>query len=399
MKKQIIIGAAIAVIATPALASKARLVALGEEITGSQYIKDSRNVFLNAAHVNNYKNFVVMELGNDGTSAKNDTESDAQAEGGVFAGHGNMVYGLYLGAESAQAYEARQVLNVSDRRVHQDNQLDVFVGGDAGIKWGANLTYQSNKDDDGDIKNDSLSARLGVMENNWEAFVNLSLVNKFEGDLGGGTEDEEFNGKLGYEIGGTLNAGPGKAFAFWRHSGWEQETDVAVGAGTGAAYTGEADVKFDRYIIGYGVESKISDKTTMFWKASYLGNKRKLETDDGDADLNDYRVPVVVGLEHDANEWLVLRGSVTHNLVAQADNDYDSTLTTAGVNVAFTNVAYKSGKRTIASSTNVNTGATIHFGDFSVDGLLGLNGGTSTAESGILGTDNLLARVAMSYKW
>jgi len=55
MKKQLTVALGLAVLATPAFASKARLQALGEDVNGSFYVNDLRNVFLNAANVNNYK--------------------------------------------------------------------------------------------------------------------------------------------------------------------------------------------------------------------------------------------------------------------------------------------------------------------------------------------------------
>jgi len=402
MHKHLAFGASLAVIAAPAFATKARLVALGEDVIGSQYLSDSRNVFLNAAAINDYKNLVVFEWGGDGSTApvaKLDTDSRAQAEGGVFYGHGNLVYGVYLGGESSQSHDARRFLALDDRRVHQDNQLDFFLGGDTGLKWGANLTYSQNKSDTEDIDSKTLSSRLGVNGGMWEAFANLSLVNKFEGNIGGGTNDEEFEGNLGYEIGGTFNTGKGKVFGYWRHSGWEQESDEAIAGTAGPAYVGEAEVAIDRYIVGWGREDKVSDRATLIYKASLQMNRRKLETDtDGDAQLNDQFVPVVVGLEYDSASWLTLRGSITHNIWGKADNEIDDTVTAAGLNTIVTNT-YSEGKRTIANSTNVNAGATLKFGDFNVDGLIGTGSGTSASESGVLTTDNLMSRVAMTYKF
>jgi hypothetical protein len=412
--KNLIIGMSVLAFAMPAFATKARLVALGEEITGSLYISDSRNIFLNAAAINDYGNTVILEWGSDGapfapaatppTSVKLDADNNNQGEGGVLYRHNSMVYGIYLGAESAQTHDARQYLSLNNRAVHQDNQLDFFVGGDAGVKWGANLTYSKNDSDSvdttTDIDSQTVTARLGVMTGALEAFVNVALMNKWEGNLGGTGVEDEFEGKLGYELGGAFNTGKGKVFAFWRHAGWDQKSDQAIVATVqGPAYTGEAEGKTDRYIVGYGHENRINDKATLFYKLSYRANTRKFETKaDGDAQLDDQAVPFVIGLEHDSASWLTLRGSITHNIWGQADNDYDATLIAAGLNALVTG-QYADGKRTIANSTNVNAGATIKFGDFAVDGLLGTGTGSSATESGTFTTDNLMSRVAMTYKF
>lgn len=429
MKKHLVLGVTLAVIATPAFATKARLVALGEEITGSQYINDSRNIFLNAATANDYKDMAIFELGDDGKTgnnvgtglgAKGDNDHTPQAEGGVLYGHGSMVYGAYFGGESSQTHEARQYLSLNDRVVHQDNQLDLFVAGDSGVKWGANLTYSKNKSDTvepeaggtdfEDIDSQTLTVRGGVIMGAIEGFANVAVMNKFEGNLNAGGQEEEFTGKLGFEVGGTYNMGAGKVFAFWRHAKWEQESDVAASATTsaGPAYSGEADGATDRYIVGYGREEKVSDKATMFYKVAVRMNKRKLETkDDGDAQLDDTVVPLTVGLEYDVESWLTLRGSISQNIYGQADYDYDDSLITAGVNPGVTG-QYAQGKRTIKNSTVVNTGATVKFGDFSIDGLIGTSGNDGVNDAlangqgdkkGVLALDRLMSRVAMTYKF
>lgn len=417
MKKHLVLGAVLAVTATPALATKARLLSLGEDFTGSQYINDNRNIFLNAASVNLHKNQVILELGGDGaetsvgdlatarTVAKTDGNTTPQAEGGVLMSTGNLVYGVYFGGESAYTQDARRYLNLKDRRVHQDNQLDLFVGGEAGVKWGANLTYSNGNDDNGDIKSNSMAARLGVIADNVEGFANVSLANKFEGNLGAGAEKEEFDGKLGYELGGTYNLGFAKVFAYWRHAGWEQSSDEATLAGPlpgAGVFNGDADVVTDKYTIGYGREEKLNDKATLFMKLAYVMNKRELDAKGtGKATLDDYSIPLTVGLEYDATSWLTLRGSVVQSIVNEQDNDYDAALLAGTTVNPLITGAFRNGKRTLQNQTSLRSGATLKFGDFSVDGLLmtdaaGTNAGNS---NGTLNTENLLMRVAATYKF
>ena len=412
MKKHLVLGVALAVVAAPAFASKARLVALGEDITGSQYINDNRNIFLNAAHANNYKDTAIFELGGDGAQGtKQDTNLRPQAEGGVLYGWNNMVVGAYFGGESSQTNEARSYLVTNRRSVHQDNQLDLFIAGQSSVKWGANLTYSQNKTDSvtdlggnfEDIDSKTLTARVGVIAGKIEGFANVALMNKFEANLNPGTdnEKEEFEGKLGYEIGGTYRLdNETSLFALWRHAGWEQDSTVSqVAATPGApAYTGEADASTDRFILGYGRETKLNDKATLFYKASYVLNKRELKTkDDGKATIDDYAVPVVVGLEVDAASWLTLRGSITQSIFNEQDNDYDEDL----LPLVNTNVVTQNPdkKRTKRNTTVVAAGATLKFGDFSVDGLLARDAGGTGASNGVLNSENFLTRVAMTYKF
>jgi hypothetical protein len=412
MKKHLVLGAALAVLATPAFATKARLVALGEEITGSQYINDNRNIFLNAAHANNYKDTAIFELGGDGKAsatgptsagAKIDSNATPQSEGGVLYGWNNMVVGAYFGGETSQTHEARQYLSLNNRVVHQDNQLDLFLAGEASVKWGVNLTYSQNKDDaDGtfeDLKSNSATARLGVIADKIEGFANISLANKFEGDLDGAGDDEKFDGKLGYEVGGTYHLdSASRVFASWRHAGWDQESTVNPSLGTAAApaYRGEAEVTTDRFLVGYGRETKLNDKATLFYKASYVLNKREFDTkDDGKATIDDYSVPVVIGLEHDSASWLTLRGSITQSIFNEQDNDYDEDLSgSANLNPALAGL-FPDKKRTRRNTTVVAAGATLKFGDFSVDGLLSRS--ATAATNGVLNSERFLTRVAMTY--
>ena len=58
MKKILGLSAAIVMglTSTAALASKARILALGEEVEDHYFIEDSRSIFTNASYVNNYAN-------------------------------------------------------------------------------------------------------------------------------------------------------------------------------------------------------------------------------------------------------------------------------------------------------------------------------------------------------
>jgi len=379
MKKQLIAVSILAVMSAPAMATKARMIALGENINennGSFYFSDSRNIFQNAAYANIYKNMVIAEWGSNGApntvSPKGDSDKNPQAEGGFLKSHGNYVYGLYVGAESAYTNELRgYTRSLRNDAYHQDNQIDLFFAGEAAVKWGANVTYSNSKRDSEDAKQSSASVRFGVIAEKIEGFVNVSLQNKAEvqslaganpatGTPNGGKD--EFKGKLGFEVGGTYNADFAKLFAYVRHANWEHDAE-SVNSATApyTAYTGKFDGSYWLYQVGAGKEHKLNDKATLFTKAEYLNFTRKVEVTSGAADgaeinLDNYSVPVTVGLEYDAASWLTVRGSVVQNLISQTDNDYDGKEANVSSGVL---TARPSGKRTIANSTNVNAGMTL----------------------------------------
>ena len=88
--------------------------------------------------------------------------------------------------------------------------------------------------------------------------------------------------------------------------------------------------------------------------------------------------PLTLGFEADATSWLVLRGSVSQNVLINKTE-------TKGVS-----------KGTQANQTSVNAGATLNFGKLKVDGSIGNAAGTGN-QTGVLKTDDLLTRVGVHY--
>lgn len=395
MKKQLALAAGLAVLAAPAFATKARLNALGEDQYGSYYVKDNRNMFLNAAAVNGYKDFVTMEWGNTKQTAGNngndaDTVSTPKAEGGAFFGHGNMVYGVYLGAESNTAAAFRSWASTNGAATSQNNNVDLFIGGDAGIKWGANIEYGKTskvKNASGgngvDDQQDMLLTRLGVDGGMWQAFANISLVNKAKTAAGG-----DFKGKTGFQLGGSYNLNDYVLFAEWRHfKGDDKANDTTA--------------KVDMMMVGAGRQTKLNDKATLFTKASFQyakgdndgASNLTINNDinnvvifSGDKTTKAMALPVTIGLEYDAASWLVWRGSVSQVIYNSYKFDGDET-------------------GSLANNTIVRAGAGLKFGDMTVDGVIGndnngsTQGSNTSSGAGGLRTDQLMSRVAVSYKW
>lgn len=159
MKKHLALTLGLAVISGSAFASKARLEALGEDSNGSQYLLDNRNIFLNPAHVNYFKDIVTFESGD--TTNEADSAQKPNAEGGFLRATGNMVYGVAFGHEDKTLQNLKTTASAN---LEDSNTWDFFVGGDAGLQWGANLSYSSIKDEQAtnDIKSDSLRAGFEI---------------------------------------------------------------------------------------------------------------------------------------------------------------------------------------------------------------------------------------------
>lgn len=381
MKKQLTVALGLAVLATPVFASKARLQALGEDSYGSAYINDNRNIWLNAAQINNHKDLVTYEFGGNQTT---DSAQNARGEGGIYKAHGNFVYGAHFGGASNTANGMRAAAGLDE--ADEDNNIDLFIGGDAGMKWGANLGYAKTADESSPLTAESMRSRLGVIMGDTQVYANVNLINNAKGDNG-----VKFNGELGYQV-GAIHAWEGNTL-FFDYRSFDAESEAAD----------KKDVSLMQAELGIGRVERLNDKTNLFAKASLFNAKVDNERTAGNVfggagctagtssvlaceEYETMRVPVVVGVETEAASWLTLRASVAH-VVWGSEED-------------------KNDERTIANSTKINAGATLKFGELSVDGVIG-NGDATTAVAGentaagngTLRTDNLMSRVSMTYRF
>jgi len=400
MKKTVVL-ALLALTSVSAFASKARLEALGEDKSGSYYIQDNRDMFLNPAHVNYHKDFLTFEFG--GAKATPDTAVAPRAEGGFFRSMGALNYGLYLGNQDDRVMQKRYVTSDANF-TNLSNPVDLFVGGEAAsMKWGANLTYSTGGSQaPGAFKKtqDYLGAKVGVEMANLEVFAQADIMNKTKG---GTQANDEFNGNFGGRLGATYMLNDLKVYgSYGRYS-----SDFKDDTGTAVNKTKYADQDWK---LGVGRTASLNDKTKIFTRVEYnSGNNSAKRVDNNSYSSTAYNgsfatnayigtgkywnVPVAVGIEHDALSWLMLRGSVTQDLWNASNVD-----TTSGGTVGNTYT-----KR--ANNTAVNMGATLALGSVKLDGLVGTSSTGSTANNGngttngIISLDNLMTRVALRYNF
>lgn len=384
MKKQLTLALGLAVLATPAFASKARLMALGEDANGSFFINDNRNIFLNAAETNNHADMVTFEWGKSNTADNNDAGRDTNpnAEGGVLMGHKNFVYGVHLGRNTKFQENANNNVMYAP-----SNAIDLFLAGDAGFKWGANLTYTSTKDDTytnstvpaitGKAEAQAIDLNLGATFGNASVYVKGGLMG--DGEQRNAGTKEKFDRDSEYEVGGSYKINNYTVFG-------QVAMDEYTKKGA-AKHTNEGMF----YNIGAARSERLSDKTMMFVKLALTKLDYENKVSGGaKSTIDRMQVPVSIGFEHDAASWLVLRGSVAQNLWS------DQEVKAGGV---------KTAKGTVANSTSVNAGATLKLGDFNVDGLIGTgNTGANTVarrdnQAGVLSMDNLMTRVSLTYRF
>lgn len=407
MKRQLTLAVGLMVLAAPAFATKARLQALGEDIYGSQYINDNRNIWLNAAQINNHKDLVTYEFGNNNQAV--DTAATPRSEGGVYKAMGNLTYGVHFGSASNTSNQLRMAAGMAQGNptatpstlagtANEENNVDVFVGGDAGVKWGANLGYAKGGQQSSvnqNVHSESLRTRLGAIMGDTQVYANINLINNASGftavpTIGTVSGTAKFNGKSGIQV-GAIHA-------------WEGNTlfvDLRDFRGEGNINTGsKQDQKLQQAQVGIGRVTRLNDKTNLFTKGVFAYAKAENDSDStlvggftGVCSASPFfckeyktmRVPVVIGLENETTSWLTLRASIAQ-VVWGNEEDADK-------------------ERQIRNSTAVNAGATLKFGELSVDGVIGNStdvgaaGDSTGAGNGTLRLDTLMTRVGMTYRF
>ena len=366
MKKQILIATGLAVLSTSAFASKARLEALGQDDDrGSFYVEDSRNIFRNAAKVNTHKNYITTEWG---IASANDSAATPQAEGGFFREMGSFNYGVYMGSDIDA-----QNSNRTNYQAH-DNALDLFFGGDMGVEWGARIHYANGSTENAGthkLEHSNFGLGLGMMMGDIEGYANIILSDESKGGASAGDKFEA----NGLNLGASYNLNGTKFYVDYDKSGYddtvgsnkEEQTDTVLTVGVGRIHevSSTARLNMDVAFVSEKDENKDPSATPST------------------TETKETKLPVTLGFEADATSWLVLRGSISQNVIINKRE----------VKTATTS------KNTKADTTVVNAGATLNFGKLKVDGSIGTDtSATNTGtEGGTLRLDNLMTRVGVTY--
>jgi hypothetical protein len=398
MKKQIVL-ATIATLATSSVwATRARMNALGQQQNrGSFYIQDTRNVFRNAARINQTNNYAVTEWGTAANVVNSETAP--KAEGGFFKNAGSFNYGVYLGSDITD--QNRDVtttgfanaLGGGATGTHgnanlqaRSNDLDLFFGGDMGVEWGARVHYANGSAESAtagvaERKQSTLELGLGMVMGDLNAYVNYVINDKQENDgtatTGVKREDD-----------GSMNIGVGydwMDFTFFADYNKQGSEYNAGGAGTVNDTTEQTVLT-----VGAGYTKEMSSTSRMFTDISFV--KTSAEDVDGatttaKVEASTSTLPLTVGFETDATSWLTLRGSVSQNIFINSLKVKNGTANEIS--------------STINNTTNVQAGATLTFGKLMIDGMIGTTGanraGGAAADQGVLATDNLMTQVAVHY--
>lgn len=374
MKKTLLI-AALSMAATPAFASKARLSALGD----AEHLSDIQRTFDRPYEATMHGEYATIEFG--GAAGKPNAEAGFTRQ----VSEGNYL-GFYVNRKPAALVNAIATNTAANEMFSPllDNSFNVFYGSRAGeIAWGVNFYYLSSNKKDGyqalaanDMANgkaDVMGLSLGAAAGNWEADAVIGLAGKASVESNtyatapvAAGDKAEFQSTSNMTFRGAYKMDNMYYFAKYGMSGAKMELN------------GAEAVKGENTNIELGlVNTMKSEGAEFFYGVSYkmVTAKDKMP---GGGKTETNSLPMVVGVEADANSWMVLRGSVTHTLPFLS-----TTKSTGG-----------SGN-TLSSNTTVAVGTGFKAGKFNVDALV------ATGNTGDVGFDggSFLTNASLTYNF
>lgn len=388
--KKILVLAALTMASAPAFASKARMTAL----SSSAHLVDVQSAFDKPYQFAGLGEFATVEFGP--TTAA----SGVKAEGGFLRQMNDSFMGAYVGrAPTALAAVSGSFATVSTNAstfataYQPNNPFNVFYASKAGdLTWGANLYYLSSnvKSASGgvnsikDRKTNAMGVSLGATNGTWDVSLVQGLTGKAEWTAAAGAPT----------LGGTAVAVNDTAAINMKSTtkvagGFKSESLYYYGhysmggAKVEAGSTEVGDLASTELKVGV-VNSHKNDGVDFFYGIAYQMNTDQNKTGNG-TKTDSTKLPLIVGVEADANQYVVLRGSLTQNFPLLG-----STKTDDG------NAATDDETDTLAESTTVNAGLGLKLGKFMVDATLN----AATSATGAFGFDaNFVANTSLTYNF
>jgi hypothetical protein len=376
--KKILLIAAVASMAAPAMASKARLSALGN----AKHLKDTQTVFENPAHHVLLADYATFEAGAGST-----TSNTANAEGGFSRSAGDAKYMFYLGRKST----FQTLIRSQTGFLGQENPFEIQYAMKGDINWGAGLSYSSSdvKSTTPKRKQNAIGIRFGALTDTWEAYLNTGLGANATGQnavaaLGIVADpDATMTGAASYALGGAYKMEGTYIHASIQADGAKYESSAAGNAAlNGATSSGQV------ITVGVVEHSKV-EGGQWFYGVSYQSSETKRSGGNvaTDTKTTSTSLPFLLGLEYDAASWLALRASVTQNVLLGSTKS-------EGLNSTTTPASQYTGESdTIANNTTVAAGAGLKFNKWVVDGSL------SAGTTGQLNSTSLMTNVALTYSF
>lgn len=367
-----------------AWASKARLIALGQAESGSYYIDDLRNIFLNPAVINEQKELISLEWGDDARPTAATTTP--RGEGGAIMNLGGGKAGLFLGRSphvsdtlvflNAHGDISAAIGNTGTNTLPEPmDTVELVYGGSANkLDWGAAILYgsTSSESDNPTLTDEARTVefRGGVRKNNWEAHGRLNILDESKNQTAT-NNTIEYGGDPGFMAGGSfIIDAMHTVYAEGRMDTYTLDNDNTT--------NNKYDATETELTAGIARHKSFDNSANLYLAAEFNMMNFKAKGKNGlpNEKLEQLFLPITIGIEADALSWLKLRGSVNQRVVIGKQKDTDADTTT----------------HHNPNSTTVAAGASIQFNKFTVDGTF-----AGSSSTGTLNGDNLLANVSLNY--
>lgn len=360
---------AVALVATSAFASKSRLSSLQD----SAHLSDTRDVLNKPDKALDHGEFATMELSGNGSTTNND--SSPNAEGGFVRKMGdNAALGAWLGNKSNLATLSLAEAGAGAASFTTlKNPLNLFYASKMGdMNWGLGFGMTSSEDKVAKTKSTSMGLNGSITGTGWDAQLALGLSGEATA-----ADTTKYAQKSPLALSGGYWMDTLYIYGKYDMYGGKA-TDIAT-----STTTKDSDV--NNMKIGV-VNTHKKDGADFFYGLAYVANSTKVK--DGDKTERTY-ITSHVGIEADATSWMVLRASISQNVLMGNLKVTPST----GTATTDTNNG---------DTTAVAAGMGLKLGKFTVDGSLAATAKSTTttvpATSGKLGSDaNFLTNVGMTY--
>jgi hypothetical protein len=353
-----------------AFATRSRVTALGN----AAHLTDVSGMYTKPAQMMMLADSVTIESGSTNVLPTTATTNSGNqgAEGLMIRSMDDAKFALSLGHDDETVFGLRKAANSATVvTIAQQNPIELSYGMKAGdISFAGTLMYSNfeNKTAASEQKENSMGLKFGAAAAAWDASATLILADKWEAGTGAALDD--YKG-TGFDI----NAGYFVMSDLYVYGGVK-----STGFKTTNATVAEKDV--ENMNIHVGVLSTIKKEGTEFFYGARLNNttsKDKVTTTDSKS--TEMNMPLIIGLEADANSWLTLRGSVTQTLLLVDTKKVETgTTTTTDTNPG-------------ANTTTLSAGAGLKFNKIVLDGSILASG------SQVINSANLLGQVGMTYSF
>lgn len=356
-----------------AQASRARLRALGQDPNGSLVIDDYRSTFQNPAQLSKFGQFANFELGSATVAT-----TAPQAEGGLFMTRGDLHYGLQLGrAPMINTLISRTNANslATGTRPYPQNVFEAVLSGGHSMKWGASLLYANSENRSETIngntaypnyKAGTMEAHGGIAQDKLSAYGKLLLFGSSEHEASAASLSK-LDAKPSLEAGGNFDLNADQRI--WGRLGLQMFSYRQT--------TNATDLDGNYNFLSAGFTQYLSPETAtrLYMNSGLTYDYFVLKAPSGgtDSKTESYYIPVEIGLENLASDWLTLRASVTQRVLLDQKKTSVTNNSPTNTTTVAAGTSFKWKRFTIDSVLEGSTGVTPDAGG-SVTGTAGTPG-------------------------